>query len=300
MTRILWDQLGERRYETGVDRGVLYLQNNGQYDEGYPWSGLTTVTESPSGAESNKQYADNIVYLNLISAEEFGGTIEAFTYPEQFEQCDGTASPVVGITIGQQGRRSFGFAYRTRVGNDVEASDFGYKLHLVYNATASPSERAYGTINDSPEALTFSWELTTIPVEVGEIDGVEYKPTAIMTIDSTKVSAANLKALEDVLYGTSGADPRLPMPAEVVSMFDGALIEVDLTTTAKQPAYNDSTFVVTLPNVTGIQWKINGQNRASGAQPALAAGATAKVTAVPTAGYKLSSASDNDWSFARP
>jgi hypothetical protein len=165
MTKILWDQTGERRYETGVDHGVLYLADNGVYDEGYGWNGLTTVTEAPSGAEASAQYADNLKYLNLISVEEFGGTIEAFTYPDEWGQCDGTAEPQPGVRIAQQSRRSFGLSYRTKVGNDV-TPDLGYKLHLVYGATASPAEKAYATINDSPEALAFSWDFTTIPVPI--------------------------------------------------------------------------------------------------------------------------------------
>jgi hypothetical protein len=203
MTQLTWDNVGERRYETGVDRGVLYLPDEtGAYDEGYAWNGLTTVTESPSGAESNPQYADNIKYLNLVSAEEFGATVEAYTYPDEFGQCDGTAEPQPGIYLGQQGRRSFGLSYRTQVGNDVDGTDHGYKLHLVYGALAAPSEKAFSTINDSPEAISFSWEVSTTPVQV-----TGYKPTALLTIDSTKVDPADLTALEDILYGTVGDDP---------------------------------------------------------------------------------------------
>src|SRR5690606_35515536 len=167
MARVTWDQVGERLYETGVDHGVLYLRNEtGDYDTGVAWNGLVSVTESPTGAESNPQYADNIKYLNLVSAEEFGATIEAFTYPEEFAQCDGTAAPAAGVYVGQQPRRTFGLSYRTQVGNDIDGTDHGYKLHLIYGALAAPSEKAYNTINDSPEAITFSWELTTTAVEV--------------------------------------------------------------------------------------------------------------------------------------
>lgn len=216
MTRVAWDQTGERLYETGVDRGVLYIPNeDGEYDNGVAWNGLTTVTESPSGAEPTPLYADNIKYLELRSAEEFGATIEAFTYPEEFGQFDGTAMPVPGVTVGQQTRKAFGLSYRTVVGNDLEYNDYGYKLHLIYGATAAPSEKAYGTINDSPEAITFSWELTTTPIDAG--DGL--KPTAILTIDSTKVDSADLEALEDLLYGTDDDDPQLPTPAEVIALF---------------------------------------------------------------------------------
>jgi hypothetical protein len=198
MTEITWDQVGERLYETGVDKGVLYqIDNAGDYVDGVPWNGLTTVTESPSGAEANKQYADNTVYLNLVSAEEFGGTIEAFTYPEEFGQNDGTADPVVGVALGQQGRRPFGLAYRTLIGNDLDGTDHGYKLHFVYGAQASPSEKAFATINDSPEAISLSWEFTTTPVAV-----TGHKPSALLTIDSTKVDADALADLEDIIYGT--------------------------------------------------------------------------------------------------
>ena len=214
MAALVWDQTGEKIYETGVDHGVLYIPNAlGVYANGYAWNGLTSVSESPSGAEPTAQYADNIKYLNLVSAEEFGATIEAFTYPEEFGQCDGSAAPVEGVLLGQQGRRSFGLAYRTLVGNDLEGTDFGYKLHLIYGATARPSEKAYNTVNDSPEAITFSWELSTTPVSV-----TGFKPTASITIDSTKTDAADLAALEKILYGAAATEPRLPMPDEVLTL----------------------------------------------------------------------------------
>lgn len=214
MPAIKWDQTGERLYETGVDHGVLYIPNtDSEYVGGVAWNGLTAVTESPSGAEPNPQYADNIKYLNLISVEEFGGTIEAFTYPEEFEQCDGTASLAPGVTIGQQNRKTFGLSYRTLVGNDVEATDHGYKIHLIYGALAAPSEKAYATVNDSPEAITFSWELTTTAVEV-----TGHKPTASLTVDSTKASADGMAALEAVLYGSDTEDARLPLPDEVLTL----------------------------------------------------------------------------------
>lgn len=215
MATLTWDATGSRLYETGVDHGVLYLLNTqGAYANGVAWNGLTAVTESPSGAEANPQYADNIKYLNLLSAEEFGCTIEAFTYPDAFAQCDGTANPSVGVSIGQQTRKTFGFAYRTKLGNDIEGSDHGYKLHLIYGALAAPSEKAYATVNDSPEALTFSWEVTTTPVDVPG-----YKPTAQLTIDSTKVDALALAELETLLYGSANTSPELPLPAEVIALF---------------------------------------------------------------------------------
>lgn len=218
MAPLTWDQVGDRFYETGVDHGVLYLPDAaGVYNKGYAWNGLTTVTESPSGAESNPQYADNIKYLNLVSAEEFGATIEAFTYPDEFAECDGTAVPAPGVAVGQQGRKIFGLSYRTKVGNDVDGTDAGYKLHLVYGAQAAPSERAYATINDSPEAITFSWEITTTPVPFS--DNPDLKPTAQITIDSTKVDAGDLAALEALLYGNGTTEAALPTPDAVVALF---------------------------------------------------------------------------------
>lgn len=258
MTKLAWDQAGERVYETGVDRGVLYLPNaSGVYDSGVAWNGLTTVTESPSGAESNKTYADNRVYANLISAEEFGGTIEAYTYPPEWSQCDGSATPTAGVMVGQQNRRPFGLSYRTLVGNDLAGTDFGYKLHLVYGASAAPSEKAFATVNDSPESINFSWEITTIPVDVPGNDpftGKPFKPTALLTIDSTKVTADALADLEDFLYGTVGTDPSLPLPGAVLAIFAASITEV----TPTAPTYNSSTDVITIPTVTGVQYTING------------------------------------------
>lgn len=220
MTALVWDKTGERTYETGVDRGVLFVmkEDGSGYDAGVAWNGLTGVTESPSGAEASAQYADNIKYLTLTSAEEFGVTIEAFTYPPEFALCDGQATPVDGVTVGQQPRRKFGFSYRTKVGNDTAGINYGYKLHLIYGATAAPSDREYATVNDAPEAQTLSWEISTDPVEVG-VDGIT--ATAQVTIDSTKVESSKLKALEDKLYGR-GADttgPTLPTITEVIGMF---------------------------------------------------------------------------------
>lgn len=216
MAPLTWDQVGERFYETGVDHGVLYIPDpvTGVYSLGVAWNGLTTVTESPSGADASAQYADNIKYLNLISAEEFGGTIEAFTYPEEFAQCDGTALPEPGVAIGQQTRKMFGLSYRTRVGNDAEGSGFGYKLHLLYGAQAAPSEKAYATINDSPEALAFSWAITTSPVPV-----TGFKPTSLLVVDSTVVAPADLAALEALLYGAGAVAAALPMPDDVIELF---------------------------------------------------------------------------------
>ena len=213
MAKLIWDATGERRYETGVRQGVLYVAEGGIYPKGVAWNGLTAVTESPSGAEATPLYADDIKYLNLISAEEFGATVEAYTYPDEFAQCNGEAALVAGITIGQQPRKTFGMSYRTVVGNDVDNENFGYKIHLIYGAVAAPSEKAYATINDSPEAITFSWELTTTPVSV---DG--FKPTASLTIDSTKVDADKLAALEAILYGDDDTEARLPLPDEIAEL----------------------------------------------------------------------------------
>jgi hypothetical protein len=292
MTALTWDQVGEKVYEAGVDRGVLYLADeSGDLTDSHAWNGLVTVTESPSGAESNKQFADNIAYLNLLSAEEFGATIEAFTYPEAFAECDGTVFAAPGVAVGQQGRKGFGLCYRTKIGNDVDGTNAGYKLHLVYGCLASPSEKAYGTINDSPEAITFSWDLATTPVPAGD----DLNPTSLLVVDSTKVDAGDLSDLEDLLYGTVGDDGRLPTPEEVIAVFGAGLTSVDLGTPANQPTYNAGTHVVTLPAVTGVQWKINGVNKTAGAQPALTVGQTAEVTAHSTAGYTLDG--DPDWTF---
>ena len=223
MSKLLWDKTGERYYETGVRQGVLYPQNplTGLYPLGVAWNGLTAVTESPSGAEANPIYADDIKYLNLISAEEFGATIEAYTYPDEFAACDGSASLATGVVIGQQKRQAFGLCYRTALGNDIEGEDHGYKLHLIYGGIAAPSEKAYATINDTPEAITFSWEVSTTPVAVPG-----FKPTASLTIDSTKVNAESLATLENILYGTAESDPRLPLPDEVAALFAGEAPEV--------------------------------------------------------------------------
>lgn len=218
MPKLVWDKTGERYYETGVKQGVLYpIDNQGTYPKGVAWNGLTNVTESPSGAEATALYADDIKYLNLISTEEFGGTVEAYTYPDEFAECDGSASLAAGVYIGQQPRKTFGLCYRTTVGNDVDNNNYGYKLHLVYGALASPSEKAYATINDSPEAITFSWEFSTTPVNV-----TGFKPTASITIDSTKVDPQKLAALEAILYGGDEAEARLPLPDEVAQIITAA------------------------------------------------------------------------------
>lgn len=222
MAKLVWDKTGDRLYETGVKNGVLYPQGTGgTYPKGVAWNGLSTVTESPSGAEASAVYADDMKYLNLYSTEEFAATIEAYTYPDEFSECDGSATIATGVTIGQQTRKAFGLCYRTTLGNDVAANNYGYKLHLIYGAMAAPSEKAYATINDSPEAITFSWELSTTPVSVKG-----FQPTASLVVDSTKVKPEKLAKLEEILYGkdptsdssSDGVDPRLPLPDEVVTI----------------------------------------------------------------------------------
>lgn len=214
MAKLTWDQTGQRFYETGTDHGVLYrLLNTGSYETGVAWNGLTAFTDSPSGAEATALYADNQKYLSLMSAEEVGGTLEAYTYPEEFETCDGSAEIATGVSIGQQTRQRFAFSYRTKIGNDVDGDDHGYKIHIVYNALASPSEKSYATINDSPEAITFSWEISTDPIAV---DG--YKSTASLVIDSTRVDKDKLKLIEDKLYGTADTEPTLLLPNEIVTI----------------------------------------------------------------------------------
>lgn len=218
MSKLVWDNTGERQYETGLKKGVLYpIDESGVYSKGFAWNGLTAVTESPSGAESNPLYADDIKYLDLRSVEEFGGTIEAYMYPDEFAECDGSAELVAGVKIGQQKRKMFGLCYRTIVGNDVKGDDYGYKLHLVYGALASPSDRAFATVNDSPEAVTMSWEFTTTPVSVKG-----FRPTAHLEIDSNKANAEKLAALEAILYGTEEVEARLPLPDEIATLMAGA------------------------------------------------------------------------------
>lgn len=216
MVALAWHETGDKQYELGVDKGVFYPLNatTSAYDKAYAWNGLISVTESPSGAEVTKNYADNDVYMSLMSAEEFAATVEAYNYPDEFALVDGTAEPVPGLYVGQQPRKPFGLSYRTKVGNDSKGMDAGYKIHLIYNAMAAPSEKAYSTVNDSPEATTFSWELSTTPINAGDV----LKSTAQLTINSLKVPAAKLKALENILYGTTTLEARLPLPTEVIGL----------------------------------------------------------------------------------
>lgn len=296
MTALSWDLTGEHFYETGVDHGVLYPYDAGSYQDGVPWNGLVSITETPSGAESTATYADNIKYLNLISIEEFGGTIEAYTYPTEFAECDGTAIPTPGINVGQQVRKTFGLAYRTRIGNDTDGDDLGYKLHLVWGATASPSEKQYSTVNESPEALTFSWTFTTIPVAFVVND--DLRPTALITIDSTKVDASDLQDLEDLLYGTVGTDATFPTPDQVIALFDGS---TPTEVTATEPGFVPATGVITIPTITGVEY-YRGDTGAvvTGTVTIGTPGASLLIRARPaTSAYVFAEASDDDWSFTR-
>jgi hypothetical protein len=285
MSKLVWDATGTRKFENGVEKGVLYPQNAlGLYPLGVAWSGLTTVTEKPSGAESNKQYADNRVYANLISAEEFAATIEAFYSPVEFDACDGTATPYPGVSVGQQPRKPFGFCYKTKIGNDIDP-DLGYNLHVVYGAMAAPSERAYTTINDSPELTALSWDLSTDKVDIPGL-----KPSAIITIDSTATDPVKLAALELVLYGDVAVDPRLPLPAELFGLIGTVLTDA----TPVAPTYVQGTHTVTIPVTAGIDYQVDGVTKVAGA---LVITKTTTVIAVPKATYKLAAGVDDDWTF---
>jgi hypothetical protein len=287
VTQLVWDAVGDRRFETGVDRGVLYIPNTaGAYDSGFAWNGLSKVSEKPTGAASNKQYADNQVYLNLVSTEQFEADLEAFTYPDEFGQCDGTAEPEPGVAIGQQTRKSFGLSYRTKVGNDLNA-DLGYKIHLVYGATAAPSAKDFNTVNDNPAAIAFSWSISTTPVQVSG-----YKPAATITIDSTKVSSSALATLEQTLYGTVGVDPALPTPDAVLAMFSGTVT----VATPTAPTYDAGTHTITIPTVTGVTYYID--DVAVTGTYVLTTGETKVVVAEPNAGYEFPAVTDNDWLFS--
>lgn len=292
MVALVWDAVGERYYERGADHGVLYVQNtDGSYADGVAWNGLTTVTESPSGAESTPVYADNIEYLNLKSIEKFGATIEALTYPPEFALCLGRVAAEPGVYVGQQSRRSFGFVWRTLIGSDTD-EDLGYKLHIAWGCSAAPSEQAHNTVNESPEATPLSWTVTSVATALAG-----FKPTAKLTIDSTEVDATALAALEDTLFGSGGGDATLPTPDEVIALFAGAFTEVNMSLAANQPSFVNGTGVITLPAVTGVQWQVDGEDVADGAQPALGVGEEAYVEATPQSGYVLQG--DTDWTYER-
>jgi hypothetical protein len=306
MPILTWDNVGERFYETGVDQGVLYIPDaNGNYNitPGVPWNGLVSVTESPSGAEANAQYADNIKYLNLYSVEEFSASLEAYTYPDEFNQFDGIVTQNSGVQIGQQPRKTFGLSYRTKLGNDIN-DDLAYKYHLVYGLKASPTEKAYSTVSDSPEPITFSWELMSTPVSV-----TGQKPTSIITIDSRRVSAANLLALTNALYGTSSSTAYLPLPDQVVSMFAGSAPTVitPAQLQAAAPTFVAGTGIATITNLTGVTWKLTNAavsnvtvtaGPTSGAQIPLAS-SPVLIQAVPQAGYIFGTFAQTSWTFNR-
>lgn len=286
MSKLVWDKSNERFFETGIDRGVLYIpNNNGAYVTGVAWSGLTAFNEAPTGAESNPQYADNIEYLNLISAERFAGTLEAFTCPREFYQFDGLASPVAGITVGQQTRKPFGLAYRTLIGNATEGQDFGYKIHVAYGLTAAPSEKNYATVNDSPEAMGLSWALTGTPVPVPG-----HKPSATLVIDSTQIPANILAQVEQMLYGDVGVDPVLPMPSVLIAMVESGATVVN----PQVPAFNQGTNTITIPNQTGVVYTINGEVIEAGA---LVIEENTFVSAQPAEGYIFAQGIDADWYY---
>lgn len=293
MTKLAWDLTSQRLYETGVSKGVLYLADpeTGRYDMGYAWNGLTSVSESPSGAEANPFYADNIKYLNLISNEEFACTIGAYTYPKEFGVCDGSAEPVPGVSFGQQSRKPFGFSYQTKVGNDTLGDDYGYKIHLVYNGIAAPSEKEYATVNESPEPIEFSWEVTTTAVSAGE----GRRPLSTITIDSTVVDKDRLQILEGILYGTASTNARLPMPEEVISIMEGTpLTQV----TPTKPTFEKATGVITIPSVEGVEYRIDGVIKV-GTFTIAEPGATETVVAVALPNFEIKSGSESSWEFTR-
>jgi hypothetical protein len=287
MAVITWDDTGAKKYEAGVDHGVLYPldPDTSTYINGVAWNGLTAVDEKPAGASANPQYADNIKYLNLLSAETFAGTIEAFTYPDEFLACDGGVAPSAGINVGQQGRQTFGLCYRTKVGSDVSA-DLGFKLHLVYGALASPSEKDYTTINDSPAAVTFSWDFDCTPVNVTDL-----APTCLITIDSTTADADGLSDLLDFLYGTSGTAPSLPFPDDVIALFSGSVTAITLTV----PTVASN--IITIPTLTGATYYVDGVEHAGGTLAAMSSGQSHIVSATANAGYVFNKPVVTEWLF---
>jgi len=292
MTAISWDAAGTRKYETGCDHGILFPKDG----DGVAWNGLTNVTETPAGADNTKTYADNIVYGAIRAAETFGGTVEAYMCPDEFLECDGQKL-VNGVAVGQQPRKPFDLYYRTIVGNDQDP-EAGFKHHFGYGLTTSPSEKSFATVNDSPEMTAFSWEFESNPVSFTDDAFSDLKPTSLLTIDSTSalVDQALLADLLDIVQGTDVDDARMPTPDEVLAAMAGTgLADADITHTAQQPAYNDSTHVITLPAVTGVVWKIDGVTK-TGAQPALTSGQSKTVIATPAAGYNI--VGDDEFTFS--
>lgn len=295
MSKLEWDKTGEREFETGTSHGVLYPQDNqGRYPAGFAWNGLTAVSESPSGAESNKQYADNQVYLNLTSAEEFSGTIEAFTSPREFDQCDGSLSPVPGINVGQQTRRPFGFSYQTLIGNDIESTDYGFKVHVVYSALAAPTERSYASVNESPEALALSWEFSTTPVPIFpaiSVGGRELKNTSTLTFSSLDFTKEKMQDLLDVLYGTASTPARLPSPYELITMMSTAMVETNPVAPTATELGGDT--IVEIPTVAGVRYSING----TVVTDDVTIDGPTLVNAAPGLGYKFPQVIQTQWFF---
>lgn len=289
MSRLIWDALGEKIYETGIDHGVLYVEDvNGAYPLGVVWNGLTGFTESPGGAELTDLWADNIKYASIRAAETFGGTLEAYTYPTEFEVCDGSAALAPGVLIGQQNRKTFGLSYRTLIGGDNAAEgNESYKIHLVYGAAANPSEKAYATMNDSPEGITFSWELTTMAIPV-----TGFKPTATLVIDSSKVDPTQLAELEDILYGTVGNAPRLPLPNEITTLVTGTS-----AAPVTAPTFVAATGVLTIPTKLGVAYYVDGVLTTAGPMAALDGGVSVDVEARPATGYYFPAGTTHDWFF---
>lgn len=287
MAVVVWDDTGNKKYETGVDHGVLFPLNpsTALYDTGFAWNGLTAVNEKPGGAAANPQFADNIKYLNLLSAETFAGTLLAFTYPDEFGACDGTNAPFDGVLVGQQTRQTFGLCYRTKVGNDVSA-DLGFKLHLVYGALASPSEKDYATVNDSPAAVQFSWDFNCTPVNVTALN-----PTCLIVVDSTKVDPTALGDLMDLLYGTSGTDPSLPSPDAVIALFSGTVNHITLT-----KATFDGAHTITIPTQTGVTYYLDGVAHSAGTV-VLTSGQSKVVSARPAPHYVFNKPVVDEWLF---
>jgi hypothetical protein len=287
MAALTWDTVGNHRYETGVDKAVLFVPDtNGNYINAYSWNGLTKVTEKPVGGTTTPLYANNSRYLNLISAEFFGADIAAYTYPDAWAVCDGSVQPESGVSVGQQNRQTFGFCYRTHVGNELVGTDLGYKLHLVWGCTAAPSQKAWATINDNPTANEMTWAVTCVPVAAAG-----YKPLSTLVIDSTKVNASALATLQDTLYGTSGVNGRLPMPDEVLAMFTGTMNSAVPTA----PTYNGTTHVVTIPVITGLQYYKVVAGVATPVVGTVTIAVNTVFMALPTAGYYIPDPNVNEW-----
>jgi hypothetical protein len=290
MTKLSFDDTGQRTYETGVSEAVLYqIDNTGAFTDGVAWNGMTTVTEKPAGADANPQYADNMKYLNLLATETFGATIEAFTYPVEFEQNDGTAAPTPGVTVGQQPRKIFGFSFKTLKGNDTDGNSYGYKRHLVWNALAAPAEKAYATVSDSPSPIGFSWDVSTTPMNVGTVLGVPYAPTANMTIDSTRVDPTKLALLESYLLGTVSDVPMLPSPAAVIAIMASTLTSA----TPAAPTYSSSTDLITIPGTTGVLYYIDGVHVPAGDFGPITSNKLVKAR--PAVGYKFPAETQTEW-----